>query len=248
MKQQSPIQQTKVAETLNLDYKPNNDEIWLGKNQDVLRNTVGILGLLLPVLIYFGLMIDCGHSKPLESISHYYFTRVGSVFIIVVSLLAFFLIIYKGNREIDFWVSTIAGISALVVLLFPTGDIRAAECTQGHKFIVNGLKAPEARETLHLVAAAIFLTSLAVMSLFLFPHPKDVTKMQKKKLRNTIYRICGVLMLLFLAVLLFCFLTKKTNTEWYFNAKITYWMEALAVWSFGISWMVKGSIVKPITG
>jgi hypothetical protein len=35
---------------------------------------VGVLGIALPVLLYVFLWIDTSYGKPLESISHYYFT------------------------------------------------------------------------------------------------------------------------------------------------------------------------------
>lgn len=248
MEEVKPSDPSQIAKYIKLDFQPGNDRIWLGETQDVLRNTIGILGILLPVLIYAGLLIDSQHCQPLESISHYYLTRAGSVFVIIVSLLAFFLLIYKGNREIDFWISTIAGLSAFVVILFPTGNIRMDECIKDHPIVMSHVKDHSFRESLHLIAAAIFLTSLAFMSFFLFPHPKNEHRVHKKKLRNIIYKVCGILMIVFLLVMLVCFLLKKTNEDWYFKGKITFWMESLAVWSFGISWMVKGSIVKPLTG
>jgi hypothetical protein len=248
MQQQQQITQSKITEFIGIKYEPDKDAIWLGETQDILRNTIGILGILLPPLIYLGLWIDSGHNQPLESISHYYLTRAGSVFVIIVSLLAFFLLIYKGSREIDFWISTLAGLSALMVILFPTGNISLKECELSHPVIMSHVKHNQFRETFHLISAAVFLGCLAFMSFFLFPHPKNSERIHKKKLRNRIYKFCAAFMVIFLGVMLVCFVTKQTNEEWYFNGKITFWMESLAVWSFGISWLVKGSIVKPITG
>ncbi len=243
-----PIDQSRISKFIGLEFKTNDDSMWLSQTQDTLRNTIGILGILLPILIYAVLLIDSDHSRPLESISHYFLTRAGSVFVIVISLLSFFLLIYKGNREIDFWISTIAGLSALIVILFPTGNISHSECEKSHTLVMSVVKNSAVREKVHLIAAALFLGSLAYMSFFLFPHPKNGDRIQKKKLRNSIYKTCAVFMVVFLAIMLVCFITGQTNELWYFNRKMTFWMESLAVWSFGISWMVKGSIVKPVTG
>src|SRR5690349_20893941 len=96
---------TKAEEILNLDYSEKaKDDIWLF-SQETLRKLVGILGILLPVLLYLFLLIDTGFTKPMESISHYYMTRACSVFVIVVSLLAIFLLVYKGKEPIDFYIS-----------------------------------------------------------------------------------------------------------------------------------------------
>jgi phosphoglycerol transferase MdoB-like AlkP superfamily enzyme len=249
MKQEEQAAQSKITEFIGIKYEPNKDAIWLGETQDALRNTVGILGICLPVFLYFGLWIDTGHNMPLESISHYYFTRVGSVFVMIVSLLAFFLIIYKGTREVEFWVSLIAGFCALALVVFPTGNINElSECTVGHRFAENGLKQRDLRVTFHLISAGLFLGLLGVMSVWLFTKPKYGAHISKKKLRNTIYIVCGVLMLAFIFIILLCMLTGLDETNFYRHNKITFWMESLAVWCFGISWMVKGSLVKKITG
>ncbi|MBD0297299.1 MAG: hypothetical protein ICV84_19230 [Flavisolibacter sp.] len=66
--------------------------------QNTLRKVVGFLGIDSPVF----LLIDTGYGKPLPSISHYYFTRVGGIFMITVSLLAIFLLICKGRNKLNF--------------------------------------------------------------------------------------------------------------------------------------------------
>src|SRR5215212_7022677 len=94
-----------------IDYT-SSDQTLLSQ-QNTLRILVGILGLLLPLLLYIGLFIFTNYARPLESISHYYFTRVSGIFVITVSFLAIFLIVYKGKEKIDFFLSTIAGLFAL---------------------------------------------------------------------------------------------------------------------------------------
>ena len=89
------------------------------KNQKTLRKLVGVLGILLPLLVYLFLQVTDNFNSALPSISHYYFTRAASIFEIIVSLLAVFLMIYKGEKFIDYILSTIAGLSALLMLIFP---------------------------------------------------------------------------------------------------------------------------------
>ncbi len=96
----------KVPELLNVDF---TEEGKIGlTNQKTLQKLIGLLDVYLPVLLLVFLMVDNGHSKPLESISHYYFSRVSSLFVIIVSLLAIFLLVYKGKKPIDFYLSCIA--------------------------------------------------------------------------------------------------------------------------------------------
>jgi hypothetical protein len=94
-----------------------------GKHQQRRDTNPPAYEIALPVLLYVFLRLDTGYARPLESISHYYFTRVSGIFVIVVSLLAIFLIIYKGNHPVDFILSTLAGACALLLVLFPTSNI-----------------------------------------------------------------------------------------------------------------------------
>jgi lactoylglutathione lyase len=77
------------------------------------------------------------------------------------------------------------------------------------------------------------------MSFFLFTKSKlkPEQRGKKKVLRNRIYRICGVTITLAILAVFICF---KLYPEWCHKSSFTFWMEAIAVEFFGISWMVKG--------
>ncbi len=231
----------KLNRFLKLDYS-NKKDIWLS-SQDSLRKLVGILGMLLPVLLFTFLFVDSGFATPLPSISHYYYTRVGSIFIIVVSLLAIFLLVYKGEATVDFYISSIAGIFALVLILFPTSNISDICCDTAKKYSVTVLKKSDFRVNLHYISAAIFLLSLACMSLFLFTKSDKIPSQRPrdKKIRNRIFRTCGVIMALAVLVI-FLRLIKIINGDQYDNHHLTFWMESIAVESFGVSWLIKGKL------
>ncbi len=220
------------------------DRIWLA-TQGTLRKLVGIMGLLLPVALWLGLFIDTGHTQPVESISHYYYTRVAGVFIIIVSLLAFFLIIYKGEEPAEFYISLMAGLFALIMLIFPTNNLME-HCNKKHDIVVTILKKSEFRTNLHLIAAGLFLGCLAVMSIWLFTKPAqpknqaEVIILSRKSTRNGWYIGCGVVMFIMLAAILISMLTNFDESDFYKNNSLTFWFESFAVWSFGISWMIKG--------
>lgn len=216
-------------------------------SQDTLRKTVGILGMLLPVLLFLTLWIDLGHTHPMESISHYYHTRASGVFVIVVSMMAVFLMIYKGYKPIDFYTSTIAGVCAMLLLLFPTGNIKSVACCDS--YAVSQLKPSDFREIFHLATAGIFLAALAFMSLFLFTQ-SDKGKLDRgraKRRRNRIFRTCGGVMIAALLTIIAGF-TLDGFQPFYDEHQMTFWMESLAVWAFGFSWFVKGeAIIKDRT-
>jgi len=227
---------TKTEEILDLDYS-EDEKIWL-TGQKALRKLVGILGVLLPVLLYLFLLIDTGHTTPLDSISHYYMTRVSPVFVIIVSLLAIFLLVYKGKSIADFYLSAGAGLFALCLILFPTNDI-----TGDTAVAVTNLKDSAFRSTFHFVAAAIFLLCLAAMSIFLFTRSdrSPASRTPRKKMRNRLYRTCGVIMVLAILVIAAGVLN-IIPTENFYRYNLIFWMETIAVESFGLSWLVKGEL------
>lgn len=229
-----------LSEKLNQEFKQDNS-IWLS-NGYTLRKTIGILGMGLPLFLYIFLYIDTGFTEPLESISHYYYTRVSGFFVAILSILAIFLMIYKGKSPIDLIVSLIAGIAALLVVFFPTGNITDICCDTSLPYSVTILEKSGLRETIHYIAAAIFLGCLAYMSIFLFTKSnKSINErgLQKMK-RDRIYRICGIIMILAIAVIFFGGFLELIPKEIYVENKLTFWMETVAIESFGFSWLVKG--------
>jgi hypothetical protein len=238
------MDQHPLLRSIRLDYASTGG-LWLSR-QSSLRKLVGILGVLLPFLLMFFLYLFSGHCSPLDSISHYYYTRAGSVFTIIVSLLAIFLLIYKGEEPIDFILSSVAGVFAFCVLLFPTTNISTVCCQLDKPWSVTYLKDSSARVNFHFLSAALFLLSLAAMSFFLFTKSdKPVGERGARKvLRNRIYRFCAVMMLTGIAVI------AANAVGWIGNDvftqyHLTFWMEALAVEAFGFSWLVKGGWVLP---
>lgn len=232
----------KINKMINLDYR-KEDDIWL-QNSKSLRKLIGILGMALPfiLIIYTFLFFDL--ARPIESISHYYYTRAGSVFTVILSVIAIFLIVYSGKEPKDFYISTIAGIAALFVVFFPTGNL-SAECCDTLKAYsvtyINGTASAGFRETFHLVSAAVFLLLLAYMSYFLFTKSSKVPEHRgrKKVTRNRIFRVCAVIIVASLIVMLLGF-SGVIPEDIYNGNQLTFWMETLAVESFGFAWLIKG--------
>lgn len=224
-----------ILKVFKVDY--NDPEKIALSNQATLRKTVGILGMALPFLLVGFLYVDSGYNHTLPSISHYYFTRVCSIFVAIMSTLAIFLLIYKGRAPLDFYLSVIAGIFAFLVVLFPTDNINGV-------FSVTVLKLSPVRPVFHYISAAIFLASLAIMALFVFTKSDKAVKSRgiKKKIRNRLYRTCGVIMVLSILVILAwgINLLGPGFNRFYDGHHLTFWLETIAVESFGLSWLVKG--------
>jgi hypothetical protein len=62
-----------------------------------------------------------------------------------------------------------------------------------------------------------------------------------KRRRNRVYRTCGVIMLLAILVVLANFL-KLIPDKVFSTYHLTFWMETIAVESFGFSWLVKAGV------
>jgi len=229
-----------LTRALNVDYQ-EKDNIWLTSSA-TLRMLIGILGMALPLLLWLFLYVASGYATSLESISHYYYTRVGSIFVIIVSLMAIFLIVYKGKEPVDFFLSFTAGIFALCVLLFPTSNITSICGDLDKNYSVTIIPGSLFRERFHYASAGIFLGCLAYMSLFIFTKsniPEWSMRTTKKKISNIIYILCGIIMTLAMVIIFAGFLG-WIPADFYDAHHLTFWMEALAVECFGISWLVKG--------
>ncbi|OUR99454.1 hypothetical protein A9Q86_12875 [Flavobacteriales bacterium 33_180_T64] len=232
----------KVNTIINLDYT-EDDKIWL-KSSKTLRKLIGISGMLLPIILIAITFLFFDLARPIESISHYYYTRAGSVFTVILSMIAIFLIVYSGKKSIDFYISTIAGICALFVVFFPTGNLSSICCDTLKAYSVTYIEGNASagfREDFHLVSAGLFLLLLAYMSFFLFTKSNKSPELQgrKKRLRNKIYKGCAILIVASLIVIGLGFL--KVIPAHVYNAnQLTFWMETLAVESFGFAWLIKG--------
>lgn len=238
----------KMGKMLDIDFDTTKDNIWL-QSAKTLSRIIGVLGMLLPILLWLFLWIVGNHAKILPSISHYYFTRSNVIFIIVVSLIAVFLLVYKKSKG-GFVLSTLAAIGAFLLLLFPTNALIDECCDICNSVSIAYIDNSVFRNTLHYISAAIFLGSLAIMSLFVFTkdnrekllHEPESCTPSKVKHQNIVYRVCGIVMVLALLVIVAGSFITDFKTVYDAN-NLTFWMETIAVEAFGFSWLVKGETV-----
>jgi hypothetical protein len=130
----------------------------------------------------------------------------------------------------DNYLSTLTGIFALGVAFFPTTP-RGADTDLTWTAVV------------HFTCAALFFLTLAYFAYFIFtlpPLPKEQRE-PRKLLRNKIYRICGVMIVVSLVLSPILDLTLSAAVR----ARIhpLFWLESIAVWAFSFSWLVKGGFL-----
>ena len=190
-------------------------------NTTRLRCTIGWLAIALPWLsVLFSMVFSHTIWPQSISITYYEFQTAMPALMIVLGSASFLLISYKGYDKTDDIINTIAAIFGLLILLFPCFKTEYAVC--GSFQIPSKIS-----HIIHMIAAVVFFALLAFNSLFLFT--KSIGEMtREKKIRNIIYRVCGIGMLASFLLLLIP------------NWRIGTWVvEAIALAFFGISWLTK---------
>lgn len=183
-----------------------------------LRALIGWLGMLLPWIV----VLLIGYFP--VSISATWYTNACTSFMIILGSASFLLICYNGYTRLDDIVLTCSGIAGLLICLFPC-SIPTVTGKVGTFLIDSNISA-----TIHNLSAVVFFGLLSYNSFFLFTKSSgDMTR--NKKIRNVIYRICGIgMMASFLLLLLPDF-------------HIKIWLvETIALFFFGISFLTKADI------
>jgi hypothetical protein len=145
--------------------RPSLDEAAAGYVRSFLvqRLFIGALGVALPfLLVGFGFWVD-GHPVPRNSLSVYYYSGVGALFVGVLTTVAFFLIAYRlVDLNLENVLSIIAGLAVLVVVLFPTKrPEKAIEPTP-----LQDLRGESFVNWIHVGAAVVFIVLIGLISLF----------------------------------------------------------------------------------
>ncbi|MBR7827900.1 DUF998 domain-containing protein [Actinospica sp. MGRD01-02] len=190
-----------------------------------LRRAIGLIGALLPIALPIGYSITTGRWVLLSSVSSYYNTDMRNVFVGALCAIGVFLICYRYQYWDDVF-ATLAGAFAIGVAFCPPLPPNPSELAR-----VTG--------TLHIVFAACFLVSMALMSLLLFTRSDlpPAERTSAKKARNVIYQLCGTLMLAFTALGGLSSLASQSFVD---KVHPLFWCEALATFAFGFAWWVKG--------
>lgn len=192
-----------------------------------LRRAVGLIGIALPFVLALGefLVDDWGLRG---SVSSYYYSSMGDVFVGSLCAIAVFLMSYRGYERRDDFAGNLACIFALGVALFPTTPEAGATARQ------------DMIGALHLFFAAGLLLTLAYFSLALFRLTSANPTPQKLQ-RNKVYTACGYTILACVAL---CAVVKlMPGNALLLKFSPVFWFEAVAVVAFGVSWLTKGEAI-----
>lgn len=210
-----------------------------------LRQTIGWLGILLPLLVYLQTAIvgDCNCLQ--DSISHYYYTVSNAFFVGILWGLGLVLLFYPSydNRpKSEGMLTSIAGICSICVSLFPTNPISNDSCA------IFAWSENNWRAGIHYASAGIMLWIFSYMSIKIFTKtfagndlsgPKNLWKRR----RNRLYVVTGWITRLSIILIGVFTLLEHFFVEFSITPKYTFWLEVSALLAFGLAWIVKGGFM-----
>ena len=193
-----------------------------------IRNLCGLLGILLPWIALFASAIKPDkHPGWWWSISATYYQAPEALIGVLVPA-SIVLMSYIGYNRADNIITTLNGLFGLGIVLFPCKVDWIASGTP-----VGFFQLPiEFSHTLHSCCAVAFFLCAAINILCQFTR-HGTTMTEQKKVRNTIYRICGWGMIGLLAVLVL--VVTLVSQGWWVMI-----IEILLLHLYGFAWLVKG--------
>lgn len=210
------------------------------------RRYIGYAGLVLPIIIVIHWLV---FNNPLKtSISAYYYSSIGDFFVGALAAMGVFLISYLGYEQrnapsnVGFWdritdwqVSTVAGLAALLVAIFPVAPPNDMNCTG--MCAVTGITGHN--KVIHYFAAGLFFGCTAVFCLVLFPRGTSGTEGRRRY-----FRACGMLIvaaMIGIAILAIVgYLRGTLNDPDGDPLRLFLWFEVIAVLAFAAAWLEKG--------
>ena len=197
------------------------------------RTAIGVLGVTLPpILIVTGLL----RGGPIEgSISAYYHTPMRDWFVGTLWVIGVFLFFYQYHQRgqdrarsniqavrsgaADAWLGKLAGVSAVIVALFPTTPPPESPAQPPTIGMIHGL------------AAAVLFLCLSLFPLLLFSQSRG---------RERLYRNYGWGMLTTLAAIVVYQFAPERMREAISDVRPVLVLETALIMLFGVTWFQKG--------
>ncbi|MFD0262711.1 DUF998 domain-containing protein [Kitasatospora indigofera] len=190
-----------------------------------LRLGIGVIGSLLPVVLPIGNSITSARVALLASMSASYYTHMRNIFVGGLCAVGVFLICYRYDRRED-RLSTVAGVFAVLVALFPTEPPHSLVPDPSRVQVVVGV--------LHLCFAAALFAVLAFFCLQLFTDSRP--EAGPRPGRDWVYLVSGWVIVACIATIT---VSEVLHLAWDSPLTLTYLGESVAVLAFGLAWLVK---------
>ncbi len=230
----------------------NPEEDGASYSYNALRTSIGLLGLLLPLLLALGTWF-----KPMTSVSDYYYTNMRDLLVGVLFFLTLFLAFYrpynkpeKNEGVVDTVISLVSAVAAGLLALFPTYNATLHHTSDElvPAGIVLNFVSSQLSGVLHNLGSGVLFTAFALMSIFVFTQTglgadgKRHKPTGMKVVRNVLYVIFGLGILACIGYIgLRVILAHGDQHE--IDTMVIFVPEATALVLFGLSWLVKGNAV-----
>jgi len=219
------------------------DSSWFGRfsvpkdGETVLRAAIGVLGMTLAPAVWF-LGAAFGKVPLLPSVSDYYHTNSGDLFVGVLFLMGAFQISYRGHQRVDDLVTWLTGILALGIATFPCTPVESFVPASGRIGVFQ--LCLKTSGVLHLISAFSFFLVASFYILFFFRRGKAGPSQEKWR-KNLVFLLCGSGMLAILAGLAVVFVIK--GKPFFDHSGVLFFPECALLLFFGIAWLVKANVV-----
>ncbi|MBK9109472.1 MAG: hypothetical protein IPM92_14140 [Saprospiraceae bacterium] len=196
------------------------------------RRSIGILGIVFPLILIVGNAFLCADKKWLDSISAYYHTGMQNVFVGILCVMAILLYTYCGPKGEDKTLANMASAFCFGVAFFPT------KLPDGDSACFAGLG--NEVYSLHLLCAILLFACFAWFTLITFNKKDERGEITAARLRQRPWfkRSGYVIIGSMLAIVIGWGIEKYLQVNIQFP--LTLICEWLALTAFGISWVIKG--------
>ncbi|MBS1535280.1 MAG: hypothetical protein JST78_09395 [Bacteroidetes bacterium] len=227
-----------------------------------MRRWVGYLGMSLPFSLWLGnwafhqskvysnlYWMELCRDKPYNSmqylrnsISEYYYTPMGELFVGTLCAVAFFLFLYRGYEKkegetmpSDSFMTNFAGICALLVAIFPMSFDQCFD-DNFRVFISSNTVG-----WIHNISAILFFIALGIISLVNFRRTDKVEYFGKMPSHN-FYKYCGIGILVSISLVILLNIPAVQQINFIRRLPVIYIFETTALLFFGASWLKKGQV------
>ena len=209
-----------------------------------LRKWLGILGVTLPFVLWFGSRM-LGQPTLAPSISHYYYSKMTVYFTGVLCAFGLYLFAYRGYKKkndeyvSDNLVTNIAGFLAILTALIPTECCNIIYCGF-HCTAANAPVNGSSQAIIHLMCAGAFLIIMGGLSIFKFTRINTDKRYKRQKRLAFIW--CGGIVwaaIVFLVIDMFLLSEPLGYHD-------VFWAETIALIAFGASWLIKSKEIDPL--
>ena len=200
------------------------------------RQTLGYLGFCFPFLLIFMGLLSNAQLEP--SVSDFFHTLTRDVYVGILFAISIFLMVYDGyEREpgewfSDNWITTVAGVAGLGVALFPNESPDGSVATLTQQALGVGIS-----PIIHYSSCLVFFYCMGHICMFKFSKTTTTWRRRVYLTSGWIITFSGTF------VGLTSYLKHTGSPElrgFIVDQNVVFWIEAIGVWAFSFSWLVKG--------